>query len=245
VLLRAFINAAVVLGVSAPFIVASLWRTRARKMLAISTVFVSAGLILLDEIVLRAPRVGAFSRTEWNWEGKGLEVCLSVLAIVILRMSAEEAAVGRPRPRWIWPSFIAAAIIFVLPIVFFFVQRTGETLTLEGWAFQLTMPGLAEELLFRGVIQGVLNRGMGKQWQIAGTPIGWGWLITSVLFSADHIISVSRQMHVSFDLAAGIGPLIGSLIGGWLRERVRSVWPVAVIHNISNVLIPALTLLRR
>jgi membrane protease YdiL (CAAX protease family) len=40
-------------------------------------------------------------------------------------------------------------------MAFFLVVHARETLTAEGWAFQLTLPGLAEELLFRGVIQGI------------------------------------------------------------------------------------------
>src|SRR5208282_4244088 len=43
-----------------------------------------------------------------------------------------------------------------------------KKLDAEGWAFLLIMPGLAEELVFRGVYQSLLNRVFGKPWRLAG-----------------------------------------------------------------------------
>ena len=242
-LLRALITAAVVLGVAAPIVALALWRTRGNGTKKFASVGAVAALIVLDEIVLRAPRLGVFSRLEWNWQGKILEVGLSILAIVALSMAAEEAAVNRPRPGWLRPALASGVAILLLPLIFFFAAHARETLTWEGWAFQFTMPGLAEELLSRGVIQGLLNRGLGKPWQIFGARIGWGLLITSVLFAAGHMVSVTQQLHIEFALDEAIGPLVGSLITGWLRERIESIWPLTVLHNLSNLLIPALTLL--
>lgn len=244
-LLRALITAAVVLGVVAPLVALALWSTRGKGTKKFASVGAAAALIVLDEIVLRAPRLGVFSRMEWNWQGKILEVGLSILAIVALSMAAEEAAVSRARPNWLRPTLASGVAILLLPLIVFFAAHARESLTWEGWAFQFTMPGLAEELLFRGVIQGLLNRGLGKPWQLSGARIGWGLLITSVLFAAGHMVSVTRQLHIEFAFDEAIGPLIGSLITGWLRERVESVWPLTVLHNLSNILIPALTLLFR
>lgn len=242
-LLRALITAAVVLGVVVPAIALALWQNRGNGARRFASVGVVAVLIVLDEVVLRAPRLGIFTRLEWNWQGKILEVGLSILAILALSMTAEEAAVSRPRANWVWPVLVAGTAILLLPMTFFLAAHARETLTWEGWAFQLTMPGLAEELLSRGVIQGLLNRGLGKHWKILGAQIGWGWLIASMLFAAAHMVSVNRQRHIELALDAAIGPLIGSVIGGWLRERIASIWPVAVVHNLSNLLMPALTFL--
>lgn len=239
-LLRALIAASIELAIVIPIVAVAFCRTRHKK--TVVSILAVAALILLDEIVLRVPRLGFFSGLQWNWQGKMLEIVLSILTIALLRMSAEESAVGRPRPSWLRPTLWAAAAIFLLPLAFFVAAHARETLTPEGWAFQLTLPGLAEELLFRGVIQGLLNRGFGKQWRFLGAQIGWGWLITSILFAAAHVVSVDRSLHITFMFEEGVGPLVGSLIGGWLRERTGSIWPMVVVHNISNVLIPGLTL---
>lgn len=242
-LLRPFITVALVLAVGAPVTAIALWRTRGTSKAAFGNVAAVAALMTIDEIILRAPGLAVFSRLQWNWQGKILEACLAIVTILALRMTRDEAAVRQPRPNWVRPTLFAAVAILVLPLMFFLAVHARERLTREGWAFQFTMPGLAEELLFRGVIQGLLNRTLGKQWQLFGTQIGWGWLITSILFAAGHVVSVDRQLNIQFILDDGIGPLIGSLIGGWLRERTASLWPVVIVHNISNVLIPALTLL--
>lgn len=244
-LLRALVSGAVVFGIAVPAMAIALWRVAGNRTKAFTTIGAVAVVILLDEIALHVPRLGVFHRLQWNWQGKILEVCLSILVIVVFSMATDEAAVTRPRPHWLRPTLLSATAIFLLPIAFFLAAHAREALTLEGWGFQLTLPGLAEELLFRGVIQGLLNRGLGKRWQLLGADIGWGWLITSILFAAGHVVSVDRQLRIELDWVEGVGPLIGSLIGGWLREKISSVWPVVVLHNISNLLIAGLTLLFR
>jgi membrane protease YdiL (CAAX protease family) len=53
---------------------------------------------------------------------------------------------------------IPALLIAVAVPAFFFILGVRVRLTGEGWAYLLVMPGLAEELLFRGLYQSMLNR---------------------------------------------------------------------------------------
>jgi membrane protease YdiL (CAAX protease family) len=108
------------------------------------------------------------------------------------------------------------------------------------------MPGLAEELLFRGLYQSLLNSAFGRCWRLGGARFGWGLLITSVLFAAANgLVAVDSQMHARIVLPAAIAPFLSSLISGWVRERTNSVWPSVVGHNLSNIVIPVATLISR
>src|ERR1035441_8660626 len=42
-----------------------------------------------------------------------------------------------------------------------------------------TMPGLVEELVFRGVFHSFSNRAFPRSWKIAGAACGWGLIITA------------------------------------------------------------------
>lgn len=78
----------------------------------------------------------------------------------------------------------------------------------------VTLVGLAEELLFRGLLFGWLRHRL----SFAATA-----LLTSVLFTL---------MHYFLILAVGV--YLYSLVAGWLRERSGSVLPPLVMHILTD-----------
>ena len=129
-----------------------------------------------------------------------------------------------------------------MPAVFF-VLGARKKLDAEGWAFLLIMPGLAEELVFRGVYQSLLNRVFGKPWRLANAEFGWGLVITAILFAGfNGLVAVDSQLHARIVLHAAIAPFLMSLVSGWIRERTDSVWPSVFGHNLSNIVIPVASL---
>lgn len=108
-------------------------------------------------------------------------------------------------------------------------------IVLEYLIYQLTMPGIAEELGYRGVIQPSLNASLGRPWKLLGAQVGWGWVITSVMFWAPHALRVDAQMHLSFYWPTLTMQLIVGFVLGWIRERTGSVFPAMLAHNLVNV----------
>ena len=122
-------------------------------------------------------------------------------------------------------------------------SRGRKTLDAEGWAFLLIMPGLAEELVFRGVYQSLLNRVFGKPWRLANAEFGWGLIITAILFAGSNgLVVVDPRLHAHIVPHAAIAPIMLSLVSGWVRERTNSVWPCVFGHNLSNLVIPVASL---
>src|SRR5664279_5356559 len=121
----------------------------------------------------------------------------------------------------------------------FFILGARKKLDAEGWAFLLIMPGLAEELVFRGVFQSLLNRVFGKPWRLAGAEFGWGLIVTAILFAGfNGLVAVDSHLNARIVLHAAIAPFLMSLVSGWVRERTDSVWPCVFGHNLSNIVIP-------
>ena len=84
---------------------------------------------------------------------------------------------------------------------------------------------LVEELLFRGAVQGELLR---HPWgRRAAASISMANLATSAAFAAAHLAS-----HPPLWAAAVVVP---SLVFGWLRERLGSVWPAVALHILYNL----------
>lgn len=233
---RVGIQAGLTLACTVPIVLIAVWYSRIRRP---GLLLLVAFLVALDDAVLLLPKVDGFQHLQWNWQGKLVEAAWPLL-LPILAPGISLASLGvtsRLRPGWLKPTILAAALALALPALFF-VLGARKTLDGEGWAFQLTMPGIAEELVFRGVYQSLLNRIFGRPWRWANAEFGWGLIITAVLFAAGHVFSADRQLRLHITLAAGIGPLMGSFIAGWIRERTDTVWPEAIAHNLSNVLIP-------
>jgi membrane protease YdiL (CAAX protease family) len=88
----------------------------------------------------------------------------------------------------------------------------------------LLLAGVAEELLFRGVLFG---------WFARHLPIWAAILVTAVLFAAEHgYYPVLLPLGLIFGLAAG-----------WLRARTASILPGLAIHILTDALLFALALI--
>jgi hypothetical protein len=238
-LLRTFFLSALEFAFAVPAILLAFWNSPARRWRWVLAV---VGIFVVDEFLLHSPRASVFAHLKWNWQGKLLELVWALVVIALSRITIREVGLGRPTRDWVKPTLVVLMALLCLPLFFLLAFGARESLTAEGWLFQLTIPGLAEEILYRGVIQSFLNRAFGKPWSVFGTRIGWGWVITSLLFMGVHVVWVDKSLHPQFIWADGLGPLVGSLLGGWLRERTESVWPIVVGHNLSNVVIAALSL---
>jgi hypothetical protein len=102
---------------------------------------------------------------------------------------------SRFRRGWVELPIIDGCLALAVPTIFFILGHRTK-LDAQGWAFLLVMPGLAEELVFRGVYQSLLNRVFGKPWRLASGEFGWSLIITAVLFSGSNgLVAVDPQLH--------------------------------------------------
>lgn len=174
----------------------------------------------------------------WNWMGK-------ILALIGLLAVAAHPAIGfcrsgvtlvqdrRGRTGALIVSFLLVMIFGGLAI-----WMGGEGGSAEDFAFQLTMPGLEEELFYRGVLLLMLNEAFGRPIRVLGAPMGWAAVVTSLAFGLDHAFGYGAD-GFSFD------PLTLALTGGpalilvWLREKTGSLLLPVVLHNYANVIFMA------
>lgn len=174
--------------------------------------------------------------SNWNWQGKALALALS-LAI------AASAAFGwrkigltlRQNPGSLRSSALVfglyLAIFLAIALVFPNDPLDGETL-----AFQLTFPGIEEEIFYRGLLLFAFNEALRGRVRLLGIEWGWGALLSSAAFGLAHAFAWSAADGASFDplyFALTAGP---SLIAVWLRERTGSLLMPVLAHNAGNTL---------
>jgi membrane protease YdiL (CAAX protease family) len=188
----------------------------------------------LDDLVTGLPsaiRSLSFPGGHWNWAGKLLSLGLSALAIRVLRLRPEAVGIT---VRW------RHGRIGVVSLFFFVVWGACLGLLfkpgspdLETLAFQATMPGLAEELVYRGILPAILLWRIAKSGDPEGTPRAV-ILATAVAFGVWHGLHLSGGQF-AFDVMSALFPFLGSIPGGWLRFKTRSLaFPIAA-HGLANV----------
>ncbi|MGN6111850.1 MAG: lysostaphin resistance A-like protein [Luteimonas sp.] len=193
-----------------------------------------AAYLALDDFVTGLPHlVPALDVLpgEWNWSGKLLSLAFAALAIVALRLSPD--AVGlrwrQAHPR---TGLIAVALFVAWGACLGLAFKPGAP-DAETLAFQATMPGLAEELAYRGIAPALLLSLWPRKPHVDGIP--WAVIVaTSVLFGLWHALGY-EDGRFGFDLMSGLFPFLGSLPGGWLRFRTKSLVVPVAGHALANV----------
>jgi len=197
------------------------------------------GLLFIDQILSRLPYLLNLSLpgTSWNWAGKILSLVWPIL-FVWLSSRFDRKHIGltfQHRKETLLPASILTVSLIALAGVMNLVFAEGSPSDVETTAFQATMPGLAEELVYRGVYLAILDRAYEPDTEILGAPVGWGVLITSVVFGFGHGLSLDGWTPTLTLFPFAYSVVLGTLFA-WLRERTESlVFPV-VAHNGFNVI---------
>ena len=167
----------------------------------------------------------------WNWTGKLFSLLLSCLIIVSLKIPRAAVGLRLPRAsqRLIWLALLGFVVWgSALGLLFKPGVPNAETLL-----FQASMPGLAEELVYRGIAPAILL-GLRRR---EPSPHECPWTVvvaTSVMFGAWHALSFAHG-SIQVDPLSGLFPMIGSVVGGWLRFRTDSLLLPVLGHSIANV----------
>ncbi len=194
-----------------------------------------AVLVFVDLACVMAPRFSVFSRLDWNWQGKLLEIAWVLVLTVfpgysLARLGIKGHWVPGTLP-WLGTAAVIAVFVGLLP----WMRGMQLLPDRETLLFELTMPSVAEEFVFRGVFQSLLNETFGRPWRFAGAKFGWGALITAALFTIAHAAVFGRNLHLITSVAGAILAFAAAALLGWVRERAGSVWPCVALHSVVNV----------
>ena len=198
---------------------------------------IAAGLILLNDLLLTNAYglVPDVLPGRWNWQGKALAL-LATLAIAALPgLGWRKAGITLHQVSGSLRAAVPVALTycaFFLAIALLFPDDppNGETI-----AFQLTMPGLEEELFYRGLLLLALDRAFTARKRLMGVDWGWGAVVSCTLFGLTHAFGYANGSF-SFDPIYMTLTAVPSLIAVWLRLRTGSVLIPALLHNFGNAI---------
>ena len=168
---------------------------------------------------------------KWNWTGKVLSLFLSAIVIVALKLSPKTIGLTL-KQEYPWLGFIAVLFFIVWGACLGLLFKPGAP-DAETLAFQAFMPSLAEEIVHRGIVPALLLGLINRKEPIDGIP--WAVVMsTSVIFGILHGLKYSGGSF-EFDSLSALFPFIGSIVGGWLRFKTKSLLVPMLGHSFANV----------
>jgi membrane protease YdiL (CAAX protease family) len=215
------------------FVIFSAARIADRRIL-LAFALLTAVYIGLDDLVTGLPTLVkslAVLPGKWNWEGKVLSLVLSAIVIAALRLSPKTIGLT-VKQEYPWLGFIAVLFFIVWGASLGLLFKPGAP-DPETLAFQALMPGLSEEIVYRGIAPALLLGLINRKEPIDGIP--WAVVIsTSVVFGVLHGLKYSGGSF-EFDTLSALFPFIGSIAGGWLRFKTKSLLVPVLGHGVANV----------
>jgi membrane protease YdiL (CAAX protease family) len=173
-----------------------------------------------------------------SWSGK-LYSILFVLALIFLCQSMlNKDAVGltfRQKEGAVLPALVVMLPLAAWALLVGFHSPKGQP-DFSALIYLAIMPALNEELTYRGYLLGILNSIMPRRFQLFAAPVGWGVIVTSLLFGLLHGIWLDGSLALHVDVIALRNSAISGFIFAWLRERTGSLTMPILAHSLEDVL---------
>lgn len=91
---------------------------------------------------------------------------------------------------------------------------------------------LAEEVFHRGYLMGALEDRWPPRRSLFGVRLGWGAVLSSLLFAVGHLVSMAQ--------VARLATFFPAMVFAWLWRRSGSLWAPALFHAAANLLMDLL-----
>ncbi|CAM4118909.1 CPBP family intramembrane glutamic endopeptidase [Gillisia limnaea] len=133
-------------------------------------------------------------------------------------------------------------LIFTGFLIFDFIFKMilfpkGGEFNLQQFLFQATLPGITEEIVFRGILLWILSKAFVPSKKVKGVLFGWGFIIVTFLFAMAHGVVLTETMEFKVDIITIVYlTLITSLSLGILRKFSGNLILPTLSHNIINLM---------
>ncbi len=209
--------------------------SRRYVFLSVLFVFVYATATDLRRIFTWIPDIPG----HYNWTGKVLELLVCLIAITLLirvagwdRRELGITSTFNPGTGTDVLRFLAPILVVETVALYFLIP--GQAPTFEDHLFQVTAPGLTEELAFRGILMALLDRAFLGRRIVLGASLGWSAVVSSILFGLWHGLDVNAHFHVSLEIAPMVIPLLGGFVLAWCRARSGNLLLPFFAHSGMN-----------
>ncbi|SIN59878.1 hypothetical protein SAMN02745824_0416 [Parasphingorhabdus marina DSM 22363] len=181
-----------------------------------------------------------FVDQRYNWSGKILAISTSIILLVALIRTSPKLTFADAGVTWkqnagsIGPALVVTALMIGFIIGLQLLVNDGTNLNAETLIYQATIPGLDEELMFRGLLLLTLSLAVtGQTWTIKGATVHWGAIVATLFFAWGHSVFIVDGAVQADVVAMVITGLLGAALM-WIRLRTGSIVMPIIAHNATN-----------
>src|SRR5690606_760146 len=191
---------------------------------------------IVYQVFLVLPKINSsfdLIKGSWNWDGKIYGIICGILLYFLFRKFFRENdffALKQNKENF-KPASIGAIFVVLLATIIWFLLGNSE-FNLETLAFQISLPGVDEEIMFRGILLGLLATALKDKISLLGNP---SVLLTAILFGFMHALTLDKNYSIDFDGIYFIQTGYAGYIGGWITIKSRSILLAILSHNFSNI----------
>jgi len=155
-------------------------------------------------------------------------VTLLALFMVLRRL----ASPGPPRPR---RDLALLVLLAVSPLAVSALEGSLSLRFVSTLVWELVFGGAAEEILYRGYVQGRVNEEFGRPWRLMGVCFGPSLLVSSALFGVAGALGTATWMSLGWlSLAVGVHGAALGLFYGFMREATGDVGASSVANGLNE-----------
>lgn len=197
-------------------------------------------IFILYQIVLKLPTEISelqIIHSKWNWTGKLFAIIFGVLTYLLLRkrLIPFDFIHFRQDLKSLKKTFLMSCVPICIAIFSYF--DTSKQFDKETLLFQLTMPGIDEEIMFRAILLGLLLSCFKDKIIIRNINLGNpSILFIGLLFGVVHGLAITDNYKLTFELSPFIWTFFYGFIWSWITIKSKSILQPIISHNMSNFL---------
>ena len=172
---------------------------------------------------------------KWNWTGKVFGVLFGILSYLLLRhkLSPFTFLQFRQKAKSLKTTWLLTIMITCTSFLAYF--DTSKPFDIETLLYQLTMPGFDEEIMFRGVLLGLLLTCFKDKIVIGGKEFrNPSVLFVGLLFGLTHAFMITDNLGIKFEPYSFIWTSILGYAWGWITVESKSILQSVLSHNMLN-----------
>lgn len=207
-------------------------RLETLKILLIFSSFFTARIVLLY-LPLEFDILN-FVNGKWNWSGKIYAICGSLIFLGVYRKFElkEYYLTLKQDSGFKKKGTLIILIIFLIYCVKYYFESPTNW-NLETILYQLTMPGIDEEIAYRGIMLGLLTKILRPPFKnLFFHP---AIIVTTLLFGLVHGFQLNDNYELNFKLYPFFNTLLLGFIWGWMTLKSGSILFALISHNLGNV----------
>ena len=173
-----------------------------------------------------------------NWSGKLYSIIFTLALLYLFGNILTKSEAGftfHHALGSVLPSSIVVLALAIWALIVGIASPDGD-LDLQALLYLAIMPGLSEELVYRGYLLGLLNKIIPGRLRLLGAPVGWGVIVTSLLFGLLHGFWFDNTLTIHIEGIVLRNAMFSGLIFAWLRERTGSLLIPVVAHGLEDFL---------